>query len=255
MAASKWPPYSSLPHVAPNGTVCEPLSGRFSVICRPEEGGEGIQRAIDDCEEGGSILLREGVYHVMKMLRIDRSVHIFGRGRAELRGCMPRSSILVLATSDHPATLYRLRVNNLTQDYSYAICVASGGRLRLQGCNVSSHIQNRFLTIEASGASAVVDILGCTVSGGGAAIGIRDGAAGRIEGCVLQGFTSSSMGILLSSGASPHVARNRIRNFPSGVRVRSDVDPAWSLGEGNVFESCLDEAEDGRQPAIPLHVE
>ena len=96
MAASKWrPPYSPLPFIAPDGTVCEPLSGRFSIICRPEEGEEGIRRAIDDCEEGGSILCLEGVYRVTQPLRLDRSVHIFGRGMAELRrrstgGCMLR---------------------------------------------------------------------------------------------------------------------------------------------------------------------
>ena len=70
-----WPPASGplsplCPTSPPDGTVSEPVSGRFSVICHPEEGGEGIQRAI----------LAGGVYHVTRTLRIDRSVHIFGVG-------------------------------------------------------------------------------------------------------------------------------------------------------------------------------
>ena len=99
VAASKWPPYSPLPHVAPDGTVSEPLSGRFSVECRPEEGREGIQRAILDCEEGGSILLREGVYIMTRTLLLNRSVHIFGRGRAELRGILHAYGVFIKSTS------------------------------------------------------------------------------------------------------------------------------------------------------------
>ena len=136
MAASKWPPYSTLPHVAPDGAVCEPLSGRFSVICRPEEGGEGIQRAIRECEEGGPILLREGVFHVTRTLRLNRSVHIFGRGRTELRGLLPVNSDFIESSSPS-ASLDRLRIDNQAEGYSFTLFIASG-HLRVHSCDVSS---------------------------------------------------------------------------------------------------------------------
>ena len=119
------PPYSPLPLIALDGTVSEPLSGRFSVICRLEEGGEGIQRAIRDCEEGGCILLREGVYRVTLTLLLDRRVHFFGRGRAELRGEMPPDSAMIRSTSPS-ATLDRLWINDLTKGGSWALFITSG---------------------------------------------------------------------------------------------------------------------------------
>ena len=164
MAASKWPPYSPLPHVAPDGTVSEPLSGRFSVICRPEEGEEGIQRAILDCEEGGSILLREGVYHVTRALRLNRIVHIFGRGRAELR-LISTIGFAFVECSSPSATLDRLRIDNPTKRGSHTLHITSG-HLRLQCCDVSSKVGNKVgngcFILCAFGPSTVADALGCS---------------------------------------------------------------------------------------------
>ena len=117
MAASKRPPYSPLPLIAPDGTMSEPLSGRFSVICRPGEGGEGILLAIRDCEEGGSILLREGFYRMTRRLILNRRVNIIGRGRAELRGEAPQYSYMIWSTSPS-AILDRLRSSNQSKGHS-----------------------------------------------------------------------------------------------------------------------------------------
>ena len=239
VAASKWPPYSTLPHVAPDGTVSEPLSGRFSITCRPEEGEEGIQRAIDGCEEGGSILLQEGVYPARQTLRIARSVHLFGRGRTELRGTVPQQVHLIRSTAPS-ATLDRIRVDNQTRGYSGTLLVSTGA-LRLQGCGVASRVENGCPSLRASGPSAIADVLGCSFQGGGGdGIMFRDSAAGRVERCDIRDFGLGS-GICLwgtGAGASPLVARNEVRDCKKGVRVMPDVGASWSLGEGNVFVNC-----------------
>ena len=242
VAASKWPPYSSLPFIAPDGTVREPISGRFSVICHPEEGEGGIRRAIRRCEEGGSILLLEGIYHLTRTLRIWRCVHLFGRGRAELRGTVP--DFIISSTSSF-ASLDRLRIDNEAEGDSWTLFVASTchirlqRRLRLQGCGVSSLAENSRTLLTASGPYTLVDALGCTFrGGGGGGVEFAMGASGRIEGCDIRGFSRGSGVKLWSSGTSPLVSRNTIRDCRWGVIIDGDVDPSWSLGIGNVFTNC-----------------
>ena len=114
-----------MPHIALEGNVSEPLSGRFSVTCRPEEGGEGIQRAILKCRnvyQRSSILLLEGIYLVREKLLItrdDEEVHIFGRGRAELRGALPLNTdtdtiknTSMIKSISPSFTLDRIRIDN-----------------------------------------------------------------------------------------------------------------------------------------------
>ena len=246
VAASKWqPPYSPLPHIAQDGTVSEPLSGRFSVICRPEEGGEGIQRAIANCEEGGAILLLEGVYHVTRKLLISRSVHIFGRGRVELRGSVSRFQDMIESTSPS-ATLDRLRIDNQTEAHSCTLVIASG-HLRLQGCDVLTRAGNPHAALFASGPSTLADVLGCTFRGvGGSCVGFVRGASGRVEGCDIRG-SGKGIGIFLyGAGTSPLVSRNTVRDFRVGMQILHDVDPSWTLDEGNVFTNCAEGVEDQR---------
>ena len=236
--------------------MCEPLSGRFSVLCRPEEGGEGIQRAIRDCPAGGSIFLRAGVYHVTQTLRLDRSVHIFGRGQAELRGQLPpprrRSGSgsgsggggpslgLIEATAPGPsggATLDRVLIEDRSVSYSRTLHVPSGA-LRLQGCHVASWAEkNGFELFRAASGAAAADLHGCTFSGrgGGGVLEFAAGAAGHVVDCEVRGF-GKGYGVNLSGeGTAPVLARNTIRECKWGVTVEPDVGPGWSLGEGHAF--------------------
>ena len=238
MAASKWiPPISNSrqPLVAPDGTVSEPPSGRFDVVCRPEEGGEGIQRAIRDCRRGGSILLIEGVYLVTRVLRVNRRVHIFGRGKAELRRLGTRDwDMIRIRSSD--ATLDQLRIDNRTAGDSYTLVIDSG-HLRLQGCDVSARIENGTALLWAFGSRA--DVLGCTFScGGGDGILFSDGASGRIEGCDIRGCDEGAGIHLEVDVTSTLVTRNTIRDCEKGVLILDYLDPSWSLGEGNIFINC-----------------
>ena len=253
MAASKWPPYSPLPFIAPDGTVSEPLSGRFSVICDPVEGEEGIQRAIRDCEEGGSVLLREGAYLVTRTLLLDRSVHIFGRGKAELRGRGAINMILVRPSFSASYCLDQLRIDDQTEGDSYTIFGDCGHlRLRLQGCDVFSRAENSRPSLYASGPCTLADVLGCTFrGGGGTGIFFCEGASGRVEACNIQGYSQSGIA-LWDAGTSPLISRTTIRDCKWGVDIGSGVDLAWSLGEGVIFTDCAEgDVNDERFRALP----
>ena len=217
--------------------MSEPPSGRFSVVCGPEGGGAGIQHAIDGCEEGGAILLREGAYQVTQTLRLDRRVHVFGQWVAELRGVLPRGSPMIHSTSP-AATLDRLRIDNHNEGYSCTLYVTYG-RLRLQDCDVSSRPGNGHEALHASGEAALADASGCTFrGGGGSGIGFGNGAAGRVDGCDAHDFARGSGVSLWGAGTSCAISRSTIRNCCTGIDVASDVDPSWSLGEGNAFIDC-----------------
>ena len=185
--------------------------------------------------------MREGVYHVTRELRIIRSVHIFGQGRAELRGRVTAPGDYMVHSTSSSATLDRLRIDNQTEGYSLTLFVG-GGHLRLQGCDVSSRAENGYALLSASGASTLADVLGCTFRGGGGnGISFVGGASGRVEGCDIQDFSRGSCGIFLQdSGASPLVSRNTFCDCRWGVLISSAVDPAWSLGEGNIFINCAE---------------
>ena len=229
VASSKWPPWSPTAHVLPDGTVLEPLSGRFAAICKPEEGGEGIQRAIDACEvDGGAILLEEGEYKLDLALHVDpgsgAGVHLFGRGRARLVGRdrrdLDRFPALVHITGPC-ATLDGLAIRNFdtilepsdnddeeeedgyVEDYKSAVVhVRSPGRVRLQGC----HLRTPSIGCDvvwrcssnASGSS--FEIVGGSVRGGKWGISLTDDdslasvTGCRIEGCKLAGVCVSLFG-------------------------------------------------------------
>ena len=198
---------------------------------------------------GGSILLLEGVYLVTRKLRLDRSVHIFGRGRAELRGKEPDR---VIESTSLSATLDRLLIDNVAKGDSWTLYVPFG-HLRLQGCDVSSHVDNGCSALLASGHSTVADMLGCTFRGGGGdGVNFFHGASGRAEGCDFPIFRSGSGIAVESVGTSPLVSRNAFRDCKVGVHVWLNVDPSWSLGEGNVFSYCAEgDVVDERVPPGP----
>ena len=249
-----WPPYSNIPLFALDGIVSEPLSGRFSIICRPEDGGEGIQCAIRNCDEGGSILLREGVYLVTERLRLDRAVHIFGQGKAELRGGVP-GGYMVHSTSSS-ATLDRIRIDSGIGKPASTLHIPSG-HLRLQGCDVSSRSDQVHSLVDAAGSSTLADMLGCSFSGGGFGVFLGSGASGRIEGCGFRGVGKPYYsGICFEDTGTPPfvhplVSRNVFRDYANGVLIASSVEASWALGEGNIFINCADGGVfDDRVPAL-----
>ena len=243
MAASKWaPPVSTnpLPLIAPDGTVSEPISGRFSVICRPEEGGEGIQRAIANCEVGGSILLKAGVYSLRETLYLSRRVHLFGRGVAELHGEISRASRglwdTIISTSS--ATLDRVRITDAPLVDSIAssdtIWVTSG-HLRLQGCDLGT-CDDKDAALRVSGPSTVADVLRCTLRG---STTFETGATGRVEECDVRGVEGGIGIAVYNAGTAPLVARCTIRDFEVGVSINNGAPrPRPGPLALNVFVNC-----------------
>ena len=194
----------------------------------------------------------EGVYLVTRKLRLDRSVHIFGRGRAELRGKEPDR---VIESTSLSATLDRLRIDIHDKRGSHALIITSG-HLRLQGCDVSSRVEKGCSTLYASGHSVVADVLGCTFrGGGGGGVGFFQGASGLVEGCDSRDFGQGSGIVVGHSSASPLVSCNTFRDCKRGVLIYPDVDPSWSLGEGNVFTNGVEgDVVDLRYPLIQFAV-
>ena len=179
---------------------------------------------------------------------MDRSVHIFGRGRAELRG---RGPFYMIHSTSSRSTLDRLRIDNQTEGNSFTLRV-SGGHLRLQGCDVSSRrAENGYPALYASGASTLADALGCTFrSGAGDGIWLDDGASGRVEGCNIRGCSRNGI-CLDGAGTAPLLSCNTIRDFKRGIVILPSLDPSWPLGKGNVFINCADgDVVDHRGPPL-----
>ena len=240
--------------------MSEPESGRFNIIVRSYEDGEGIQRAIDSCPEGGSILLRGKWFRVKKTLRLNRSVHLFGRGKVTLDPCIPYDGdgATLIESTAASASIDGLKVDGEAEsdyaramdlqdedmdDFSY-FCVTSG-RLRLQGCGAShSQSVNRANMLTVEGPTAHCDAIGCTFHGPGLyGVWFRARASGSVVGCHLRDFVSSGVALDYGgSGASPlvRVTRNTFSDCSLGVIVWVTADPDWALatGEGNTFINC-----------------
>ena len=70
-----------------DGSVSEPPGGRFSAVVRAGDGSwAALEAALSSIPEGGSVLLEEGEHGIPhgRSLSLDRSVSLFGRGRAQL---------------------------------------------------------------------------------------------------------------------------------------------------------------------------
>ena len=183
--------------------------------------------------------MREGIYHATKTLSVDRSVHLFGRGLAELRGSASRYQDMIERTASS-ATLDRLRIDNQTVRDSHTLHITSG-HLRLHGCVVSSHAESPYTLLLALGPSTLADVLGCTFrGGGGSGVGFASGTSGRVEGCDIRGSGKGAGIRLHGAGSFPLVSRNTVRDCKVGVHLGTDVDPPWTLGEGNVFTNCAE---------------
>ena len=127
VASSRWFPYSTLPVVGPDGTVCEPVSGRFDAAVRPEDGEAGLRAAVASCPDGGTLLLRPGEHALTSPLELPRSLHVFGRGAAVLVGSLPRNTELVDCCADGAITLDQVKVDNRSPAgcFTLVVCVKS----------------------------------------------------------------------------------------------------------------------------------
>ena len=60
------------------------------------------------------------------------------------------------------------------------------------------------------------------------------------RGCCISNVSCYAGISLFDAGTSPFVSRNTIRDCKRGVYISDDVDPSWTLGEGNVFTNCAE---------------
>ena len=230
---------------APDGTVAPPSV--FTVICRPEDGGAGIQKAIDACHTGDSILLLDGVYDVPSTLRLRKSVLVFGDGSPELRGSFghkePMVEVRVFHRGPRPdegVTFHRVRFRNLSETLSCTVTCKAGG-LRLQGCDVSALPANGYSLVYVSGTRrGRAELIDCTFRGGGGTVlGFWGGVRGRVTGCEIVGNGRRSGLYIEGPRGGPEVANCTFRECPSGVFLYPNASPAWALGAGNSFDaSC-----------------
>ena len=118
--------------VGRSGTVREPASGAFNVTVPP---GEDVQAAVDRCPPGGCVLLLPGTHEGPLVLPVDKVVHVFGRGQATLLRTTGGGVLTSFATSSTVDGLI-IRCEVL---WGSIYCVwISGGRLRLQDCDITS---------------------------------------------------------------------------------------------------------------------
>ena len=266
VSASKWPPWSPLPVIAEDGAVSEPPSGRFSATCHPRDGGAGIQAALDACEEGGTILLEEGIYDFLfgQCLLINRRVHVFGRGTAILNfTAFTRDSEseedgfdLHFITCTSSVSLDRVRiVTNTDFDEVVTISIVDGGRLRLQQCEISAEPYAGFYCIRVSGPTARAELLECQISVGVRGIIFDDRSTGFVYGCNITNFLAAGINICddregvdpIATPCSIAIARNTFSDCEDcGVYVGGEIDALWTVGEGNVFRNCTQDVLDER---------
>ena len=92
-------------------------------FCRVVAPGEPIQAALDHCPAGAAILLGAGNHTLECPLKIEREVHVFGRGEATL--VMPRDAYAVICTAPH-ATLDGLAIR--AASVGIQVCICENGR-------------------------------------------------------------------------------------------------------------------------------
>ena len=236
VATSRWPPFSPLALLAEDGSVSEPPSGHFFAVVRPEQGGAGIQAALDACPPDGAILLLAGVFVVAESLAVHRPVHLFGRGAATLRGKgADRQPLAIVMASTSFASLSDVHVA-CTDEGSYALYVSNPGRLRLERCEVTS-LPHPCSLVVADGSRAVLDVVDSKITGACLGVLYLSGATGSVVGCEVAGLTGAGV-CVAKRGSRPRIAGNAFRACVAGVMIDSEVEPAFEVGEGNTFAEC-----------------
>ena len=139
-----------------DGTVREPASGTFDVTVAP---GENVQAAVDVCPPGGSVLLLPGNHDGPLVLVADKVVHVFGRGKATLRaaaGTVVKSEAVASTLDGH---IIRREAGVTSTRFGSGVWI-SGGRLRLQACDITSAIYTACVWIEG-GADPLLTACSC----------------------------------------------------------------------------------------------
>ena len=111
----------------------EPASGTFDVTVAP---GEDVQAAVDACPPDGSVLLLPGTHDGPLVLTTGKVVHVFGLGRATLRAQTGTVVLSKAATATLDGLVLRREAGGTT-NYQHCVWI-TGGRLRLQACDITS---------------------------------------------------------------------------------------------------------------------
>ena len=238
----------------------EPEPAFFTFTCRPEDGGAGIQAALDSCPEGGSILLLEGTYRIPEALAFRRGgVALFGRGAAQLTGgpsqgpgssglvhvCCPPPSSGSPAAATGPVMLDGVRILNESEASSEALLLTRG-HLRLKRCRLAKR-GGLSCVLRADGCpeganGTRLEAFGCRFTGGGVGIWLGEGIGrdSRVEGCAIVGaaYAGVEVGEPALAGC---LSGNAVEGCRWGVRVcvRREGEP-FEVGPGNSFAGCAE---------------
>ena len=216
-AASWWPSLDPA-----TGNVLEPHAGRFWRELSP---GDDLQAAVDACPRGACMLLRPGTHRPGTQsqeplqrrygLRIDKRLHIFGRGQATLEGPVPLSgavrpwdfgsTCVYLAPGAFRATLDGLVVRvpphvGLLDEHEEFYIDTEGVRVEAD--------QARLQSLDVSGCYANVVVRGCRFSRLGA---ISTGS--RIEPTIAKCRCDGGrflISLILFGGGGAHINLDRV---------------------------------------------
>ena len=228
--ASVWPRATTT-----DGTICvlEPASGRFSARVAV---GQCPQAAVDRVSAGGSILLLPGVHTLPATLRLDREVHVFGRGAAVLCLAEGVEGDVVSATAGS-ATLdgVHIRKGVEASEGGHFGVLVTDGRLRLQACDVESLSQS---CVCVRGAGSAPTLTGCTLHEAYTSSGLIfcEGARGAVLDSHLL---RNGYGVTIASGANPRVSGNRIHDSAHAGVYACDVGTLGRLEDNDIYENVL----------------
>ena len=162
-------------HVTKSGAVREPASGNFDVTVAP---GEDVQAAIDHCPPGGCVLLLPGTHAGPLVLVVEKEVHVFGRGLATLQSATRSVVASAAAKATLDGLLIRREAGGINNLYRDGVWI-TGGRLRLQACDITSAASGILVFIEG-GADPV--LAACRCARGGAHVHVRAPYRGKGAG-------------------------------------------------------------------------
>ena len=228
--ASVWPRATTT-----DGTICvlEPASGRFSARVAV---GQCPQAAVDRVSAGGSILLLPGVHTLPATLRLDREVHVFGRGAAVLCLADDAEGDVVSATAGR-ATLDGVHIRKGVElgAIGHSGVLVTDGRLRLQACDVESLSQS---CVCVRGAGSAPTLTGCTLHEAYTSSGLIfcEGARGAVLDSHLL---RNGYGVAIASGANPRVSGNRIHDSAHAGVYACDVGTLGRLEDNDIYENVL----------------
>jgi len=215
-----------------------------------------ITAAIQNANPGDRILIHEGIYD--EALMLDKVLELVGDGKlgeVEIRSY--GKSVIHFKTS---AGLVRNLVLRLTGGENKATVFITQGRLRLEGCDISS--QSLSCVEICNEGTAPIVRNNKIHDGKSAGINVRDNAQGLIEANEIWG--NAYAGIEISNRANPIVHNNKIYDGKSaGMNIRANAQGVIEGNEiwGNAMAGitiktgatptvCSNKIHDGHQGAI-----